>query len=210
MLNLPSSTRLFLTNLKLINQILEIAKNKIWLGRFALLFVIIHFGFIIAYALPSQLSNPQIKSFAQPYVEPVFTQTWSMFAPCPEINGYIEVKYFFNSDSTDWVSPAENARNKHKWYRGSYHGELVLAESNLLFWIGLDLDQMDIEIGDSFPFERSSEFQKGYSFYKIKNYLKGNCIYLYDKMANKARIRLVMENVITHKSGIIELPQFYF
>lgn len=186
-------------------------KQKIWIGWLAFLFIVIHFVFILAYALPPEFSNSSLKSFATPYVEPVFTQHWSMFAPCPITNASVEIKFYFDgNDSTDWVSPTEDARNIHGWLKGTHHGELVLAESNLMYWLGLDLDRMGIEIGDPFPLYRTSEFQQGYSYFKIKDYIEGNALYLYDKEVVHAKIRCDLEDVVTGERGVLELPEFYF
>mgnify|MGYP000201869384 CR=1 FL=1 len=185
-------------------------KNKIWIGWLALLFIVVHFGLIISYALPAKFSSTKLRSVAIPYVEPVFTQRWSMFAPCPIIDATVEVKFYFENDSTSWISPTENARKKHSWYRGTYHGELVLAESNLMYWLGLDLDAMGVKTGDSFPIERTSEFHKGYSYFKIKDYISGNARYLYGVNPTKGLIRCYIENVVTKETGVIVLPPFYY
>ena len=186
------------------------AKNKIWIGWAAFLFVIIHFSFIVIYAMPTKISNPQLKAVSTPYVEPVFTQTWGMFAPCPVVNPTIQIKFYFENDSTGWVNPIEDAVNKHSYLRGSHHGELVLSASNLYYWLSVDMDMLGIEIGDDFPKNRMSEYYDGYSYYKIQNFIKGNGLYLYNKEVKSAIIRFYLEDVVTENEGMIELPKFYF
>lgn len=184
--------------------------QKIGMGWLAFGFVLVHFSFIVIYALPARISNPQLKSFATPYVEPIFTQTWGMFAPCPVVNSALEIKFYFENDSTDWVNPLADASEKHSYLRGSYHGELVLAASNLYYWLSIDLASLDISIGDHFPEERMSEFYSGFSYYKIRNYISGNAWYLYDCEVDSALIRFYLEDVVTGNDGVIELPKFNF
>ncbi|NOQ70815.1 MAG: hypothetical protein GQ574_02370 [Crocinitomix sp.] len=186
------------------------AKNKIWIGWLAFLFIIVHFSFIFIYALPAQLSNPQLRSAITPYVEPVFTQTWGMFAPCPTVNSSVEIIFFFGEDSTGWVNPIADAEGKHFYLRGSHHSELVLSGSNLYYWLSTDLQQMGLEFGDDFPSHRMSEFYAGESYYKIRNFIRGNAYSLYDSVVDSARIRFHLEDVVTGEKNSIELPQYNF
>lgn len=184
--------------------------NKIWIGWLAFLFIIVHFCLIVFYALPEQISNAKLKSFSTPYVEPVFTQTWGMFAPCPVVNSVVDIQFFFGADSTDWVNPVDNAAAMHGYLKGSHHGELVLSASNLYYWLSVDLDQMDVEIGDEFPTDRMNEFYEGYSYFKIHNFIRGNGLYLYDSQVDSANVRFHLEDVVTKEKGTVVLPKFYF
>lgn len=179
-------------------------------GWLAFFFVLIHFCFIVIYALPDQFSKPALKTIAAPYVEPVFTQKWSMFAPCPTVNGHIKMQFCFEDDTTAWIDPTAEAYRKHGFYRGSYHGELVLAESNLIYWLQLDLNAMGIGLEDEFPADRLEAFQKGWSYFKIKNYLEGNARYFFGKSPVSARLWCSREDVVTHEKGELELPMFYY
>jgi hypothetical protein len=181
--------------------------NKIWVGWLAFLFIVVHFTFIVIYAFPATISNPKLKAFARPYVEPIFTQTWGMFAPCPTVNSTIEIKFYFEDDSTGWVNPVADAANKHSYLRGSHHGEIVLAASNLYYWLSLDLAALDVSIGDDFPTDRMAEFYDGFSYYKIRNFIRGNGWYLYDSEVESAIIRCYLEDVVSGEEGVIELPK---
>ncbi|MDA7803912.1 hypothetical protein N8987_04985 [Crocinitomix sp.] len=180
------------------------------MGWLALIFVVIHFGLIINFALPKEYNSQPIKSASSFYIEPIFTQSWSMFAPCPTIEGEVEAKFYFEDDSTTWVKTGENAKKMHALFRASHHGELMVGESNLVFWLTVDLYEMQLTILDAFPHDRASEFHKGKSFYKIKSYLLGNAQYLYGKQPTAARIRFVLEDVTTRESNIMELPIYTF
>lgn len=177
----------------------------------ALFFIVLHFFLIFVYALPDSLSSPVLKNLAKPYVEPVFTQQWGMFAPCPIVDAHVEVRYWFeNGDSISWMSPTEDARFLHSWLKGTHHGELVLAESNLMYWLSLDLDYLDYEAGADFPGDQLENFYKGYSYFKIKDYLFGNAVYLFDQVPEEGEMRCYLKNVVTGKSDLITLPKYTF
>lgn len=187
------------------------SKGKIVWGKLALLFIVIHFTFIFVYALPDSFSSTRIKSITTAYIEPIFTQKWAMFAPCPIIDGHVEVRYVFSSgDSTPWISPTEKARLVHNWTKGLHYGELVLAESNLVYWFSLDLDYLEVTEGDSIPAEKMNAFYQGYSYYKIKDYLFGNAKYLYEEAPRLAEIRFQLKDVTTNKERSIYLPIYTF
>ena len=179
------------------------------MGWLAFLFVIVHFSLICVYALPSAFSNPKLKAIATPYVTPIFTQTWGMFAPCPTVNSTIEIKFFFENDSTGWVNPIAEAERQHAFYRATYHGELVLSAANLYYWFSLDMDEMGMTIGDEFPAGRMDEFYGGNSYFKIRNFIRGNGWYLYNSEVVSALIQFKLEDVITGEKGILTLPKIY-
>lgn len=189
---------------------LDQKRLKIRLGWAAFVFVVFHFTMIVLYAMPESLAPSSFNRVSKPYVEPIFTQRWSMFAPCPVIDGKVEVKYYFQNGSTDWISPTEDARKWHGRLRGTHHGELVLAESNLMYWLGLDLEHLGIQIGDDFPMDKIEVFYKGYSYYKIKDYLNGNAIYLYDQKPVQALMRCHLIDVKEGLEGTLELPVFSY
>ncbi len=160
--------------------------------------------------MPDSVVNSDLKKIATPYVEPIFTQKWSMFAPCPTINAHVQMKFYFQDDSTEWISPTSDAQKVHGWIKASHHAGLVLGESNLAYWLSLDLDQLGIGIGDSFPEDRIEDYQKGYSYFKVKNYLSGNANYFFDKDVVSAKIRFELEDVVSTKKGMLELPVFVY
>lgn len=187
------------------------SKEKIVWGKVALLFVAVHFTFIFFYALPDSMANKRLKSMTTAYVEPIFSQKWAMFAPCPIINGHVEVCYVFeNNDSTGWISPTEQARFIHNWTKGLHFGELVLAESNLVYWLTLDLDYFKINDQDRIPADQLATFYEGYSYYKIKDYLFGNAIYLYDQVPKTAEIRFRLKDVTTNHERLVLLPIYSY
>ncbi len=190
---------------------MELSKSKIGWGRVALFFIVLHFCLIFVYALPDSFSYQPLKTYVKPYVEPVFTQQWSMFAPCPVIDAHVEVRYWFeNGDSIGWISPTENARLMHSWLKGSHHGELVLAESNLMYWLSLDLDYLNYKVNSDFPGDQLENFYKGYSYFKIKDYLFGNAMYLFEKAPKSGQLRCYLKDVVTGTEDRITLPKYVY
>lgn len=186
-------------------------KSKILWGKLALFFVIIHFTFIILYALPDSFANARLKTYSTAYVEPIFTQKWSMFAPCPVIDGYTEVRYVFNSDdTTGWLRPTEHAKSVHSWTKGLHYGELVLAESNLIYWLSLDIDYLNLGVEGQVAEEKLSAFYQGYSYFKIKDYLFGNANYLFHKRPMNAEIRFYLKDVVTGEEHLLLLPSYTY
>ncbi|MCE9667308.1 DUF5819 family protein [Myxococcus stipitatus] len=49
----------------------------------ACLALVVHFGFTILYALPTNPANVRIRPLLDAYMRPVFSQNWSLFAPNP-------------------------------------------------------------------------------------------------------------------------------
>lgn len=179
------------------------------MGLAAFFFVVIHFSFVIVYAWPEPLKPKVLHHFTKAYVEPVFTQRWSMFAPCPTINSRVEINYFFSaSDSTGWIRPTSEAIEVHDYFPALHYGELVLAESNLDYWLGLDIDYMDLSVNDPFPVDQKEAFYKGYSYYKIRNFAEGWAHYLYERRVIAAKVRFIREDVTTGEVEVFVLPQY--
>lgn len=183
-------------------------RNKnIW-GVAAFGFVCVHFGLIFNYAMPPNYDSDTLERISKPYVEPIFTQRWSMFAPCPTINATVEMKFYFEKDSTAWFKPSDQFLTKHQWLRGSHHGELVIGESNLVYWLQIDLKEMGLTKLNKIPDNRLDEFKNGQSYAKISAYLKGYAQYLFKKNAKAARIRFEMQDVQKGEFQKLELPVF--
>jgi hypothetical protein len=185
-------------------------RHKIWIGWLAFLFIIVHFSFIIIYALPAKMVNPKLQAIATPYVEPIFTQTWGMFAPCPTVNSSIAITFYLRGGGFILGDPIANAAEKHSYLRCSHHGELVLSGANLYYWLSVDLDMMGVAFGDDFPENRMDEFYKGRSYYKIKNFIRGNALSLYGAELDSAIIRFTLEDVVVGEETVMVLPKYYF
>lgn len=182
--------------------------NKIRLGWVAFTFVVMHFVMIIIYAFPAPYMPEGLRTISSAYVYPVFEQSWSLFAPCPLVDNHLRVKYYFENDSTDWINPIANAEKMHAILRFTHHGDLALGQSNLLFWLAGDLQEMGLSPYQSFPEDSSAAFKYTASYWRMLYYLKGNANYLYDKEPISAYAECSFENVMTGEKGVIILPEF--
>ncbi len=184
-------------------------KNKIRIGFAAFFFVILHTLLICIYAAPEGVVPVRLKTISSAYVYPIFDQRWSMFAPCPLFDHGIELKYVFeDGDSTKWIKPNESASKYHRYLRGSHHGELILAEYNLLFWVTKDIDSLGLAYDQKVPDEKRTQFFGGYSYLMAKRYAYGNAHYLYGKEPVYALMKCHFFNVKTEEGGYLILPEF--
>jgi len=170
--------------------------------------VVAHFAMIVIYAFPSNYMPESFKSVSQGYVYPVFEQSWSLFAPCPLIDGHLRVKYYFENDSTAWVNPIAEAEKVHAMLRFTHHADLVLGESTVLFWVVGDLQEIGLSPYESFPVDSADAFKNKASYGRLLYYLKGNADYLYDKKPIRAVAECSFENVATGEKGKMILPEF--
>lgn len=175
------------------------------------MFTVLHFVLIVIYAWPQSLSNPTLRRYAAAYVEPIFSQRWSMFAPCPAIDSKVYLKYkFVNGDSTDWFRPTQEMASSHAKFPALHYGELILAEGNLDYWLSVDLNEMGLNINDSFPMEKLDRYKKGYSYFKIRNYINGWANYLYSEPIAEGQIKFERTDVTSGEVGTFTLPTYIF
>jgi hypothetical protein len=182
--------------------------NKILLGWLAFIFVVAHSTAIFIYAFPEQYISPALKNAASIYVHPVFEQTWSLFAPAPLNDTKLRVKYYFEEDSTDWVEPMKDVYASHAVYRASYHGDLAVGESNLLYYIANDLIWKGLSPYEPFVSDSAQTFSYTSSYWMTKNFIYGSADFLYDKRPVRALAECSFHNVKTNESGVMILPEF--
>lgn len=182
--------------------------NKIRIGWIAFCFVLLHFAFIVVYALPEGWLSSNFKSISVAYVSPVFEQKWNLFVPCPIVDQNLEIKYFFQNDSTDWLDVNADAKKLHSYFRLTHHGELTLGESNLMCWINSDFEMMNISLYHDFPIDSSSSFKQYNSYYLVKNYVAANANFMFEKKLDSAFVRCHFYNVKTGENGASILPKF--
>jgi hypothetical protein len=183
-------------------------KHKILTGIVAATFVLWHTVAIVIYAMPTAIIPAESKSMVSVYVNPVFDQKWNMFAPCPIVNGHFEMKYFLeNGDSTLWISPADDALKWHRMTRFMHYGELVLVESNIVYWLNVDMEMQDLFLLHEFNDGQWSHFKEGYSYLKIVHYAKAFAVRSKIKDVSRVCVRYNYENVKTKQSGWIKFPE---
>lgn len=181
--------------------------NKIVLGWLAFIFIVFHVGAVFNSALPAPYRSEKIRNATSFYVTPIFTQSWALFAPCPVIDAKMDVQFFFENDSTEWIRPSDDYGYWHSILRGSHHGELIVGESNIVYWLMVDLSDLNLTIEDEIPTGLIDSYLKGHSYYKIRNYVSGLSRYLFDKKPKGARVKFDLTNVNTGEHGILQLPK---
>lgn len=176
----------------------------------AFIFVIGHSLAIFIFAFPTGYLPQTLKNAASIYVHPMFEQTWSLFAPCPIHDTKMRVKYYFEEDSTDWVEPMKDVYELHARYRFTYHGDLAVGESNVLYYTMNDLIWKGISPYEPFPVDSAQTFFYTSSFYITKNFVYGSADFLYGKRPVSALVECSFNNVKTGESGTLILPEFVY
>lgn len=185
----------------------NLRKKKLY-GWGGFTFVFLHFLAIVIYAMPGGILPKRIVKVSVFYVEPLFQQKWNMFAPCPVLSHHTEIKYYFEGgDTTGWISPSEEAVSKHMYLRGSHHGDIALAEYNLLYWVEAAIKKLELENNVDVPDEKRSKFKSDIAYYLARNYAYGNAVYLLDKKPYKAIMKCYFFNVKTGKNHELVLPE---
>lgn len=170
-------------------------KKKIRLGWLAFSFVIFHFGAILLTTFPENYSSKRAKTIANYYVKPLFTQTWSMFAPCPTTAHTLRFRLNYDNDTTDLITPSEYTHQQHSLYRFTHHGDLATGEYNLLYWIKLDLIDCHITPNQNVSSSAQYEFKKTTGYFLLKNYLNGYSNNLKQTKPNSAYVELDYFNI---------------
>ena len=183
-------------------------KNKILAGWIAFIFVVFHLSALFIFASPPQFGFQKGKKFVSPYVVPLFEQTWAMFAPCPVATGKFKMKITYDSGETEWFYPGETASDWHQYLRGSHHGDLVILESNLLYWLRVDLQDFNLPYEGQCPAYLEETFKQGHSYYLISRYAFGWGLKKGDQTPISAEVMAEMRNVKTGEEGTFTLPTF--
>jgi hypothetical protein len=173
--------------------------NKKWLGRGAFLFVVFHFVTILITIFPESYTSPMAQEVSNYYVKPIFTQSWGMFAPCPLTDNNLEYKLYYNGDSTDVIKPSISNFKYHSIFRFTHHGDLIVGEYNLLFWIKKDFDKLNVTPNHILTRDEVKEFKKLSGSFYLKNYLKGASL---NQLGAKADSATVYFNFYDVKSDI--------
>lgn len=174
-------------------------KKKIWLGWLAFSFVIFHFGTIFITTFPENYTSPIAQKLSNYYVTPLFSQTWNMFTPCPLTQNTLKFKLYFDDDTTQLIVPSTDYFKYHSIFRFTHHGDLAVGESNLLFWIQLDLDELNIEPNRKLLHNQKDAFYKTRGYFLLKNYLSGYATNLRQQQPKSADVYLEYYNVVEQK-----------
>ncbi len=176
-------------------------RNKKWLGRGAFLFVIFHFVTLLITIFPTSFTSEKAQRISNYYVSPLFSQSWSMFAPCPLTDNYLEYKLYFDGDSTELIKPSETNFKFHSVLRLTHHGDLAVGEYNLLYWIKLELDQLRIKPNQTLNDDELQKFKQSDGSFYLKNYLNGASLNTIGEKADSSTFILNYYNVKTNETN---------
>jgi len=170
--------------------------HKKKLGWIAFLFVIFHFGTIIITILPDTYTNSKIKKVSNYYVTPLFSQSWAMFVPCPLTDNNISYQFFYKGKATDLIKPSINNFNYHSKFRFTHHGDLAVGEYNMLYWIKLDLDKLNIKPNRTLNTEEINKFKKTNGYFYLRQYLKGSYLNSFNSKPDSILVNLNYFDVV--------------
>jgi hypothetical protein len=166
-----------------------------------------HFSMIFIYAFPQQYVPAPAKTVANGYVYPFFEQTWNLFAPCPLISHQLSVRYFYEDDSTDWIDVYKADQELHEALRFTYHGDRVLGESNLLFWLEGDMQYLGLSLYEPIPADSAMALRNTMGYIRLASFTRGYARLNLDREPIAAETRCFFENVETGESAVVLLPK---
>lgn len=184
-------------------------KKNTW-GWIAFGFVVFHVVCISIYAAPEKYISPKNKQWVSYYSFPFFEQRWSMFAPCPVIDGKIKVKLYSDTDSTDWFYPGDDFRSKHKIFRGSWHSDLVIFETNLLWWVHYNFEEAGGNLSNPNVEALDEAMKEGIGALMMRRFVGGLGRQVFGELPAKANVICEFNNVLENREYQYKYPSFYF
>ncbi|CDR29227.1 DUF5819 family protein [Staphylococcus schweitzeri] len=100
------------------------ARYKYLLPIILVLLLFVHFSLITIVVSPFNPISSKIGTVAGKYVNPLFTQTWTLFAPDPiDRNTSLQIKYEYkNGQKSNWIDSGSNlTKNMHSNYFSPYN-----------------------------------------------------------------------------------------
>ncbi len=181
-------------------------KKKIWLGYLAFFFVVFHVIAILISTFPENYTSKSVKQISKVYTEPLFAHNWGMFAPCPLTEHTLKFKLYFDDDTTELITPSVNNFNYHTKLRFTHHGDLATGEYNMLYWIKVDLDDLNISPNKKILQSQLDLFEYTRGYYLLKTYLTGYARDLKGKYPTKADVSLEYYHVKDKEKLIYHFP----
>jgi len=119
-----------------------------------ILFFTGHLVSTLLFTLPANLTPDNLSSKAKIYMAPVFDQSWSLFAPVPEVNKKVYVSYLNETGIwSGWKAPFDKYQLIHQSNPMSASGKVVLLQSSILHYLYdeniLQLKEKSIVRGDT-------------------------------------------------------------
>ena len=118
------------------------------------LFLVMHIALTLLYVLPENITSRKLKGVSKRYMTPLFDQSWSLFAPVPEVNKKVFVNCLESNGSWGgWEAPFDKYLRVHQESRVGANSKIVLMQSNTLHYLyyenASDLKLNPTKIGDS-------------------------------------------------------------
>ena len=180
-------------------------KHKILIGWLGFIFVCLHISILFVYAAPRQVIPDKTKKAVVPYVEPLFRQKWAMFAPCPVVGGQLKYRLIYEQDTTDWEYKFADAAEWHAVLRGSHHSDLMLLESNLVFWVNYELENLGMGLNHRMTPNEDEIFRESEAYLLNYRLAKGLARQA-EQYPIEVEIAYELENVKTGEEGVFYLP----
>ena len=171
------------------------------------MFVVFHSISLFVYAAPTSIAPQGIKKVLTPYVYPLFDQSWSLFAPCPTINGKLKINIQYENGETGWFYPNEEAVEMHRIFRGTHHGEIALLELNLIYWVMIDKVDFNLKYDEIISYPTSNLLKDGHAYILLRRFAYGVAK---NEGLNPISADIICEinEVDTGMSGEIRYPSF--
>ena len=182
-------------------------KNKTIVGWLAFFFVCFHVAAIFIYGAPYQFGLQKGQKIVTPYISPIFEQNWSMFAPCPVVDGKVYVKIEYEDETVDWFDPRASDRKWHRWLRGSHHGDRLLLEANVIHYIWAEVEEFGLKYNEEIPDNLIEPFRETGGYVTAKRYSYGVARNYSDKQPKKIWVMAEMTNLLSGESGQFVLPE---
>ena len=88
----------------------------------------------------SQQSTPSRSGIlSQAYTEPFFHQNWKLFVPPPNYNDHVYVRVSENGHWGSWHDQLQEITSAHRTNRFGGHEQALLAISNSIYYLAMDL-----------------------------------------------------------------------
>lgn len=99
------------------------------------IFIVLHCAALIVYAWPVRSTFGSLRTYVSAYIEPVFRQHWSMFAPEPPT---YHIEWGYRPAGGDWVYPGKSRLADYQSNRLSPRGKIYQMTQHIGFWLVRD------------------------------------------------------------------------
>ena len=166
-------------------------------------FICIHFFMIVIYVSPSNYFCQCFQRISRFYVDPLFTQHWSLFAPEPPMQDIvIEYRLINEKSKTKWINPRMEVLGLHNKNRFHPNSKLLRLNQHVGFFLlrdYLDIQRNKIifQIGENKGVtDIKNSFGYKTALYYCTQHAKNSGI----KGFKDVEMKLVLENPVPYKN----------